>query len=67
MVYDYQKGAKTSLKGFMLRKFRETWEAQQQGKTPNQARLRKLLERVRRLEKESWDKKGAVEDLGGGA
>ena len=66
VVYDYKKGAKTLLKEFMLRQFRETWEAQKQGETLNKVKIHKLLERVERLEKESWDKDGAVEDLGGG-
>ena len=66
MVYDYKKGAKTSLKEFMLRQFRETWEVQKQEETLNKVKIHKLLQRVERLEKESWDKEGAVEDLGGG-
>ena len=66
VVYDYRKGAKTPLKEFMLRRFREAWEAQEQAKQQYGMTIRKLLERVERLEKESWDKEGAVEDLGGG-
>ena len=66
MVYDYQKGAKTPLEAFMLGKFEQTWEAQEQARMHNGTSIRKLIEKVEKLEKESWDREGAVEDMGGG-
>ena len=66
VVYDYQKGAKTPLREYMLKQFRETWEAQEQAKQQGGKAIRDLFRRVEQLEKESWDKDGAVEDLGGG-
>ena len=49
----------------MLEKFQETWEAQEETKGRNVGRVRSLLDKVENLEKESWNKEGAVEDLGG--
>ena len=66
VMYDYRKGAKTPLKEFMLTKFQETWEAQEQAKLQYGRIIHNLLERVERLEKESWDKVNAVENLGRG-
>ncbi len=65
VVYDYRIGKKTPLKAFMLEKFQDTWEAQEETKRRNESRVRCLLERVENLEKESWDRKGAVENFGG--
>lgn len=65
VVYDYRRGKKTPLRAFMLEKFQETWEAQEEAKGRNESRVRRLLERVEKLEKESWDRQGAVEDFGG--
>jgi hypothetical protein len=51
----------------MIDKFRETFEMQERAKEENGTRVQGLLQRVRRLEQESWDREGAVEDLGGAA
>lgn len=64
VVYDYRIGKKTPLRAFMLERFQETWEAQEEAKRRNESRVRCLLERVETLEKESWDRQGAVEDFG---
>ena len=64
VVYDYRKGKKTPLRAFMVEKFQETWEAQEEAKRRNENRVRSLLERVQKLERDSWDRKGAKEDLG---
>lgn len=65
VVYDYRRAQKVPLRPFMLEQFKKTWEAQEEAKTKNSARVKELLGRVRRLEKDSWDRKGAVEDRGG--
>lgn len=49
----------------MLEKFQDTWEAQEETKRRSESRVRSLLERVKILEKESWDREGAVENFGG--
>lgn len=64
VVYDYTKGKKTTLKPFMIEVLQETWRLQQEAKRINTERLQGLLNRVRSLETESWDREGAVEDMG---
>ncbi|KZM22649.1 uncharacterized protein EKO05_0009687 [Ascochyta rabiei] len=64
VVYDYRRAKKSPLPGFMVDKFRKTFEQQEQAKEKNSARVKALLERVRELEKSSWDRPDAVEDLG---
>jgi hypothetical protein len=67
VVYDYKLGKKSVMPPFMLEKFQQTFEMQEQAKEKYSARVTNLLERVERLEKESWDREGAVEDMGGNA
>jgi hypothetical protein len=67
VVYDYQTAKKSAMPKFMIDKLRETFEMQEQAKGRNGIRVQRLLERVRRLEQDSWDKEGAVEDLGSAA
>lgn len=64
VVYDYRTAKKSPLPPFMIDKFRKTFELQEQAKEKNGARVRELLARVRGLEKGSWDRADAVEDLG---
>ena len=49
---------------FMVEKFIETFELQEQAKEENSRRVRTLLGRVRELEKGSWDDVNAKEDFG---
>lgn len=64
VVYDYRSAEKSPLPSFMVDKFVKTFELQEQAKEKNSARVKTLLNRVRDLEKSSWDKPDAVEDLG---
>ena len=64
VLYDYRVGKKTALKPFMVEVLGETWRLQEEAKRVNSERVRGLLDRVRNLETESWDRKGAVEDMG---
>ena len=64
VLYDYQKGKKTTFKPFMLEILRETWRLQEEAKHTNSARVQGLLDRIRTLEAESWDRADAVEDMG---
>ncbi|KAF4556330.1 Hypothetical protein D9617_1g082060 [Elsinoe fawcettii] len=64
VVYDYQKAKKAPLKPFMVDAFRETWRLQEEAKKANSNRVLDLLERVRNLEQETWDRPDAVEDMG---
>ena len=67
VVYDYKKGKKSPLPPFMIDKFRETFELQEQAKERCGNRVRTILDRVQQLEKSSWDRPDAVEDLGSAA
>ncbi len=64
VYYDYRLGKKTPLKDFMVDVLGETWELQKAAKQANSARVQGLLDRVRMLEVESWDREDAVEDMG---
>jgi hypothetical protein len=64
VVYDYKQSKKSPLMPFMVDKFQETFDLQEQAKERNGNRVRTLLGRVRELEKSSWDRPGAVEDFG---
>jgi hypothetical protein len=62
--YDYRAGKKTSLQPFMIDVLAETWRLQEEARGVNSRRVQGLLERVRVLEIESWDRKDAVENMG---
>ena len=64
VVYDYRKAQKSRLLPFMIEKFSETFELQEQAKERCSMRVKTLLDRVRQLEKSSWDRADAKEDLG---
>jgi hypothetical protein len=64
VVYDYRTAKKSPLPPFMIDKFKQTFELQGAAKQKNSARVRTLLDRVRELEKSSWDRPDAVEDFG---
>ena len=64
VLYDYEKGKKTTFKPFMLDVLQETWRLQEEAKRLNRQRVQVLDDRIRTLELESWDREGAVEDMG---
>lgn len=64
-MYDYVAAKKSALPAFMVEKFKETFEMQERVKGECGRRVEGLLGRVRELERGSWDREGAVEDLGG--
>ena len=66
VVYDYRRGVKSPLRDFVVDQFRKTFELQEQSKTRNELRVKDLLQRVQRLEKQVWDRPDAVEDMGDG-
>ena len=67
VIYDYKQGSKMQLPPFMIQKFTDIWKTQERARSCNESKVRELLERVTRLERETWDREGAVEDKGGGA
>lgn len=68
VTYDYKLGRKTqALPPFMIDQFKAIWELQEKAKGTWQQRIIEIESQVRTLELESWDREGAVEDLGSAA
>lgn len=63
-IYDYRKAKKTVLPDFMLDVLRDTWQKQEERAAWARERIWGLLKEVESLEKETWDREDAVEDLG---
>ena len=66
VVYDYIAGKKVGVRPFMLRAFEKTWAEQEEEKAWVERRIQEVESAVGELERETWDRVGAVEDLGGG-
>lgn len=64
VVYDYQKGSKTSLRPFMRDVMQETFRLQEKAKEDNVGQVLSLTQRVEKLEKLTWDRADAKEDFG---
>jgi len=65
VIYDYKKAGKTSMPAFMLDKFDKTWKLQEQETLRARTRIAELQDSVERLERETWNRPDAVEDMGG--
>lgn len=63
-LYDYHHHKKAKMPPWMAEVFQETWRLQEEARRVNGKRVLGLLEQVRTLEVESWDRVDAVEDLG---
>jgi len=64
VVYDYRKGKKMALPPFLMDAFTQTWKEQEQAKTRCLKKIREIEHDVRKLEMESWDREGAIEEVG---
>ncbi|KAK0720317.1 thioesterase-like superfamily-domain-containing protein [Lasiosphaeris hirsuta] len=64
VVYDYKAARKTSMPGFMLDLFHDTYRLQEEETIKARTRIWELVSMVERLEKETWDRIDAVEDVG---
>jgi hypothetical protein len=64
VVYDYKQNKKTNLPPFMEEQFHTMWELQERAREHWQQQILDIETRVRKLEVESWDREGAVEDMG---
>jgi hypothetical protein len=64
VTYDYRQGRKTTLPPWMLEQLEKTFDLQERAKSDNSRRIRVLLDRVRALEKQTWDRDDATEDFG---
>jgi len=67
VVYDYKAAGKTSMPDFMLDLFDETWKLQEAEEIRARTRIWELIDAVERLEKETWNREDAVEDMGSAA
>ncbi len=64
VVYDYNLGKKSAMEPFMVEELKKTFELQEAAKRENHAKVQRIEEQVRHLEKQSWDRPDAKEDLG---
>ncbi|OBT74555.1 hypothetical protein VF21_07559 [Pseudogymnoascus sp. 05NY08] len=65
VVYDYRVGKKIALRPFMLEAFEKLYREQEEAREKNTRRVLQILDDVRQMEKDSWDRADAKEDLGG--
>lgn len=66
VAYDYTKGRKAAIPPWMLEAFEKTWEEQKLEEKKVGERVEEVDGLVKALEKETWAKDGAVEDMGPG-
>ncbi|KAK6836730.1 hypothetical protein PG987_007225 [Apiospora arundinis] len=64
VIYDYGAGKKATMPPFVLQTFRDTWERQEGETRRARLRIQELAREVETLEKETWNREDAVEDLG---
>jgi Thioesterase-like superfamily len=64
VAYDYRTGQKTKLPTFMRDQFQHSFDLQETAKAQNGEKINWLLQRVRDLECDSWDRPDAQEDFG---
>jgi hypothetical protein len=64
VVYDYKAARKTSMPGFMAELFADTYRLQEAETLRARTQIWDLINAVEALEKETWDREDAVEDLG---
>lgn len=65
-MFDYRVQKASQLPEHMLEMLRVRWDEQQQAKGRWEARAREVETMVEELEKASWAREGAAEDMGGG-
>ncbi|KAH8652562.1 thioesterase-like superfamily-domain-containing protein [Xylariales sp. PMI_506] len=64
VVYDYQSAKKANVPDFVLDVFRDTFRMQEELKERATTRIWQLIREVELLEKETWDREDAIEDMG---
>lgn len=65
VIYDYRVAEKTEMLPFMKDVLEDTYRQQEEEKVRARARIWELIMTVEKLERETWDRPDAVEDLGG--
>ncbi|KAI0124435.1 thioesterase-like superfamily-domain-containing protein [Xylariales sp. AK1849] len=63
-IYDYNCAKKTAMPAFVLEVFQNTWQLQEEEVARARTRVWQLIKEVEVLEKETWDREDAVEDVG---
>jgi hypothetical protein len=66
VMYDYKAGKKVEIRPFMMAAFEKTWRDQEEERMRVEERVAELEGAVGSLERETWNKEGAVEDFGSG-
>lgn len=64
VIYDYRTASKTTAPPFVRDVFSSTWEKQEEAIRASRTRIWQLIKQVEEIEKETWDREDAVEDLG---
>lgn len=64
VVYDYKAAQKTAVPPFVQEVFQNTFRSQEEETSRSRTRIWQLIKEVEELEKETWDREDAVEDLG---
>ena len=64
VIYDYKAGKKATISGYIKQGFEKVWEEQEAERRRANKRISEVEEMVKRLEKDSWDRPDAVEDMG---
>ena len=64
VVYDYVHRKKISMPNFMIDQFRVLWWQQERMQRESIDRVTLLLRRLEDLERASWNREDAVEDMG---
>lgn len=64
VIYDYRKACKATLPAFMREVLSTTFRAQEAERVRATARIWELLRVVEELERATWNRSGAVEDMG---
>ena len=67
VMYDYKANKKIKLVPFVAKEFVETYRLQEETKKVNTEKILAILSEVEALEKETWDRSDAKEDLGSAA
>lgn len=62
--YDYRTASKTQMPEFVRKVLTDIWRQQLQETALTRMRIWELVAAVERLEKQTWDREDAVEDLG---
>jgi hypothetical protein len=64
VVYDYRAGKKVAIRPFMMDGFTECWREQEEERLRAEKRIKEVEGWVTSIEKGTWDRVGAVEDMG---